>query len=129
VWQHTFAVQARLHEICCSGSTTKPFRGTNVCLSRRPHLPDNLKAARVKSDAISYPPRGLSRDEAARYVGVGSTLFEEMVADGRMPRPKHINSRTIWDRVALDIAFTSLPDKDSGLQELLERSKRDGGKR
>jgi len=78
----------------------------------------------MKSDAISYPPRGLSREDAARYVGVGSTLFDEMVADGRMPRPKVINSRAIWDRVALDIAFTSLPSKGSDLQNLLERSKR-----
>ncbi|MCH4559235.1 hypothetical protein [Mesorhizobium jarvisii] len=83
----------------------------------------------MKGDAIAYPPRGLSRDEAARYVGVGSTLFEEMVVDGRMPRPKHVNGRIIWDRVALDIAFTALPDKNSGLQELLERSKRDGGQK
>lgn len=86
------------------------------------------KPASMKSDAFSYPPRGLSREEAARYIGVGSTLFDEMVADGRMPKPKRINSRTVWDRVALDIAFTSLPDKDGGLQELLERSKRDGQK-
>ncbi|WP_149790729.1 hypothetical protein [Mesorhizobium sp. NFR06] len=78
----------------------------------------------MKSDPISYPPRGLSRGEAARYVGVGPTLFDEMVADGRMPRPKLVNSRTIWDRVILDIAFSSLPDKVDGLRELLERSKR-----
>ncbi|WP_136617955.1 MULTISPECIES: hypothetical protein [Mesorhizobium] len=78
----------------------------------------------MNNDALSYPPRGLSREEAARYIGVGPTLFDEMVADGRMPRPKLINSRTIWDRVTLDIAFSSLPDKDSGLQELLDRSKR-----
>lgn len=78
----------------------------------------------MKSDAIAYPPRGLSRAEAARYVGVGPTLFDEMVGDGRMPRPKCVNSRTIWDRIALDISFTALPDKDSGLQELLERSAR-----
>jgi hypothetical protein len=77
----------------------------------------------MSNDALSYPPRGLSREEAARYIGVGPTLFDEMVADGRMPRPKLINSRTIWDRVTLDIAFSSLPDKDSGLQELLDRSK------
>jgi predicted DNA-binding transcriptional regulator AlpA len=83
----------------------------------------------MKSDAISYPPRGLSREEAARYIGVGSTLFDEMVADGRMPKPKSINSRAIWDRVALDIAFTSLPNKDSDLQDLLERSKRAGERR
>ena len=79
----------------------------------------------MQTDAIAYPPRGLSRDEAARYVGVGPTLFDEMVADGRMPRPKRVNSRAIWDRVALDIAFTALPDKNNGLQELLERSSRE----
>lgn len=83
----------------------------------------------MKSDAISYPPRGLSRDEAARYVGVGSTLFDEMVADGRMPRPKQVNSRAVWDRVALDIAFTSLPDKSTDLQKLLERSRLDGSRK
>ncbi|RWP81374.1 MAG: hypothetical protein EOR11_27220 [Mesorhizobium sp.] len=81
----------------------------------------------MKSDAISYPPRGLSREEAARYVGVGPTLFDEMVSDGRMPRPKLINSRTIWDRVTLDISFSSLPDKESNLQTLLERSMRNNG--
>ena len=79
----------------------------------------------MQTDAIAYPPRGLSRDEAARYVGVGPTLFDEMVADGRMPRPKRVNSRAIWDRVALDIAFTALPDKNNGLQDLLERSNRE----
>jgi hypothetical protein len=79
----------------------------------------------MQTDTIAYPPRGLSRDEAARYVGVGPTLFDEMVADGRMPRPKRVNSRAIWDRVALDIAFTALPDKNIGLQELLERSSRE----
>lgn len=76
----------------------------------------------MKSDAISYPPRGLSREEAARYVGVGPTLFDEMVGDGRMPKPKLVNSRTIWDRITLDISFSSLPDKESGLRMLLERS-------
>lgn len=56
------------------------------------------------------PRRGLSRLEAAQYVGVGATLFDEMVSDGRMPRPKQINGRTVWDRYAIDIAFTDLPD-------------------
>jgi len=48
---------------------------------------------------------------------VGTTLFDEMVADGRMPQPKLLGSRTIWDRHQLDIAFEALPDreaKDSG---------------
>lgn len=58
----------------------------------------------------SLPPRGLSRVEAARYVGVSPTTFDEMVKDGRMPRPKRINSRTVWDLRALDEAFDALPD-------------------
>ncbi len=55
-------------------------------------------------------PRGLSRVEAARYIGVSPTLFDEMVRDGRMPGPKRINSRTIWDRRQVDNAFDALPD-------------------
>jgi hypothetical protein len=36
-----------------------------------------------------------------------------MVKDGRMPQPKRINSRTIWDRARLDEAFEALPGGDS----------------
>jgi hypothetical protein len=32
-----------------------------------------------------------------------------MVADGRMPKPKRINARTVWDVRKLDIAFDALP--------------------
>jgi predicted DNA-binding transcriptional regulator AlpA len=56
-------------------------------------------------------PRGLSRIEAATYIGVSPSLFDEMVRDGRMPNPKTVNSRVIWDRYRLDEAFEELPDK------------------
>ena len=73
-----------------------------------------------------YPPRGMSREEAARYVGVGQTLFDEMVSDGRMPRGKKINSRVIWDRVQLDASFSDLDaPRGNSLDELMQR----GGKR
>jgi hypothetical protein len=39
----------------------------------------------LRPDPIAYAPRGLSREEAARYIGVGTTLFDKMVAEGRMP--------------------------------------------
>ena len=62
----------------------------------------------------SLAPRGLSRVQSAAYVGVGATLFDEMVEDGRMPAPKRINSRKIWDRQGLDEAFAGLPsDEDA----------------
>ena len=58
----------------------------------------------------SLPPRGLSRAEASRYVGISATTFDLLVADGRMPKPKRIGSRTVWDLRALDAAFDALPD-------------------
>ena len=64
----------------------------------------------------SFPqlcPRGLSRDQAAAYVGVGVTKFSEMVEDGRMPPPKHVDGRVIWDRHALDQAFEALDADDT----------------
>jgi len=61
-------------------------------------------------DQSRIEPRGLSRTEAAGYVGISPSLFDAMVKDGRMPQPKRINSRTVWDRRALDVAFESLSD-------------------
>ena len=59
----------------------------------------------------SLPPRGLSRVQAAEYIGVGVTKFDEMVGDGRMPQPKRIDGRRIWDRIRLDAAFAALDDE------------------
>lgn len=68
----------------------------------------------AKHDSLYYPPRGLCREDAARYIGIGTTKFDELVKDGRMPKPKRLDGRTVWDRAALDIAFTDLPDEGSG---------------
>lgn len=56
----------------------------------------------------SLPPRGLSRGQAAEYIGIGPTKFDELVSEGQMPRPKRIGGRTVWDRNALDEAFAAL---------------------
>jgi hypothetical protein len=55
------------------------------------------------------PRRGLSRDEAAMYIGVSAGKFDELVADGRMPEPIKIDGRKIWDIRSLDLAFDALP--------------------
>ena len=59
----------------------------------------------------SLAPRGLSRVQAAVYVGVGASKFDVMVKDGRMPKPKRIDGRVVWDRQGLDVAFDALPDE------------------
>ncbi len=58
---------------------------------------------------ISCPPFGLSREMSAASIGVGTTLFDEMVKDGRMPPPKRINGRTVWSRQEIGEAFAALP--------------------
>ena len=63
----------------------------------------------------SLPPRGLSREEAAAYVGISPSLFDIMINDGRMPGPKRINSRVVWDRLKLDAAFDALPGNDTSI--------------
>ena len=66
-----------------------------------------------RSTALSHlrpiPRRGLSRDEAAMYIGISAGKFDEMVADGRMPEPVKIDSRKLWDIRSLDMAFDALP--------------------
>lgn len=57
---------------------------------------------------LSLPPRGLSRGQAAEYLGIGASTFDALVRDGRMPPAKRIGARTVWDRVALDDAFARL---------------------
>lgn len=73
------------------------------------------------ADPHGYPPRGLSRDEAARWIGVGTTKFDELVKDGRMPRPKRIDGRAVWDRYALDAAFSALGEVGNAFEEALRR--------
>ena len=70
-----------------------------------------MSRAAVSCLPPSLPPRGLSRGQAAEYIGVGVTKFDELVNDGRMPKPKRIDGRTVWDRVQLDEAFAALDDE------------------
>lgn len=82
---------------------------------------------RFYSSILTLTPRGLGRELAAAYIGVSPTKFDDLVKDGRMPRPKKMDGRRIWDRVALDSAFSAFPDPDSpkpgGWQELLNKGR------
>ncbi|MEH3065444.1 MAG: excisionase family DNA-binding protein [Methylobacterium radiotolerans] len=66
---------------------------------------------------LPFPPKGLSRMEAARYVGVSAPTFDAMVRDRRMPSPKVVGSRVLWDRLKLDAYFDALPERDAEADE------------
>ena len=59
---------------------------------------------------------GMSREEAAEYVGVSTFLFDELVDDGRMPKPKVVNSRRVWSRAQIEKAFAALPTDGESLE-------------
>lgn len=71
--------------------------------------------ALVLDDAARRPAprRGLSCAESADYIGISITKFLEMVADGRMPQPKQIDRRRVWDIRRLDAAFDALDGDDN----------------
>ena len=64
---------------------------------------------------VNLPPRGLAREAAAQYVGISPSKFDELIADGRMPKAIQIDGRKVWDRHALDRAFDALTEAVSGL--------------
>ena len=57
--------------------------------------------------------RGLSRIEAARYIGLCPSKFDQLVKDGRMPKSIKIDGRVVWDIRELDDAFEDLKDEPS----------------
>jgi hypothetical protein len=60
--------------------------------------------------ALGGIPQCLRRAEAAAYVGVSMSKFDDLVTRGLMPPPKRIDSCVIWLRDRLDAALLDLPD-------------------
>lgn len=66
-------------------------------------------AKSIQQDVL-YSVPGLSRIEAAAYVGLGVTFFDQKVREGVLPKPLKIGKRKLWDRHELDDAFDKLND-------------------
>lgn len=74
--------------------------------SRTPRL---ATVAVVGPAPATVNPRGLQREVAARYIGISPTKFDQLVGEGRMPQPRRLDGRKLWDRLELDEAFSDLP--------------------
>jgi hypothetical protein len=57
---------------------------------------------------------GLGEVEAAAAIGISASKFRTLVEDGRMPSPRRIDGRTIWDVDELRAAFKALPHEGDG---------------
>lgn len=50
-----------------------------------------------------YPPAAMGADDAAAYVGLGTSTFRREVVAGNAPRPVHpVPGRAVWRRADLD---------------------------
>jgi hypothetical protein len=56
----------------------------------------------------TLPRRGLRRSEAAAYIGVGTTKFDELVQRGLMPEGIKIDGVRLFDIRDLDQSFDRL---------------------
>ena len=66
---------------------------------------------------LNFQPRGLRRDNAARYIGIGTTKFHELVCKGKLPEPVKIDGCVIWDVKKLDTAFDELSEPNNPWDE------------
>lgn len=82
-------------------------------------------ARRAEILPTSLPPFGVSREQAAALLGISATLFDWAVTNGRMPQPRLLRGRNIWDVEELVTSFRELPHRngkagDDGLDEQTE---------
>lgn len=68
--------------------------------------------------AAQFPlRRGLSEFEAATYLSLSRSFFRRLVEEGRMPRPRLLGKRRVWDILELDAAFVTFPhDREDDLE-------------
>lgn len=72
-----------------------------------------MTARATAAATLPAPRRGLSRVEAAHYVGISPSKFDQLVDEKRMPPPRRIDARKVWDVRELDLAFDDLPRETS----------------
>lgn len=51
---------------------------------------------------LAYPPRLMDRSTASKYLSIGITMFDELVMEGVIPKPKKLRSKFLWDRIDLE---------------------------
>lgn len=81
-------------------------------LTEAAHSLSALTQKKERAQKPAFFRRGLNRTEASEYVGVSETKFGQLVREARMPKPKKIDGRYVWDVYALDSYFDDLDAND-----------------
>jgi predicted DNA-binding transcriptional regulator AlpA len=54
-------------------------------------------------------PFAVSREAAAALLGVSAAFFDRLVKDGRMPQPREVDGRVLWDSEEVRAAWRAIP--------------------
>ncbi len=54
-------------------------------------------------------PFAVSRPAAAALIGVSAAFFDKLVKDGRMPQPRELDGRVLWDSEEVRVAWRAVP--------------------
>ena len=66
---------------------------------------------------IERPKRGLSRVEAAAYLGISPSKFDQLRKSGRIGPPKILDGRKLYAIEMLDEFFDALPDENHDAED------------
>jgi hypothetical protein len=76
-------------------------------------MSQTISPIRAGSLPFGVMPRGLSRAQAAEYIGM-------LVGDGQMPKPARCGRRLLWDRRQIDRALDALFNEEGGATDAPE---------
>jgi predicted DNA-binding transcriptional regulator AlpA len=72
-------------------------------------LEDQFKSENFRGNKPTYcEKRGLNRQQAANYIGISPSMFDELIKEGVLPQPVRLKSRVLWDIRRLDEAFDEI---------------------
>lgn len=59
-------------------------------------------------------PFAVSRQAAAALIGISASFFDKLVRDGRMPQPRDLEGRVLWDSEEVRAAWRQIPKRGQG---------------
>jgi predicted DNA-binding transcriptional regulator AlpA len=54
-------------------------------------------------------PYAVSRETAAELLGISAGTFDKLVKAGKLPEPREVESRILWDSAEIRAAWRAMP--------------------
>ena len=61
-------------------------------------------------------PFAVGRQAAAALIGISTGFFDRLVGDGRMPQPRDLDGRVLWDSEEVKAAWRAIPKRGQAVR-------------